>query len=40
MVRDSAPESAKLIVNDEVMVVYAAAGADRAAAVEDAVEAL
>jgi hypothetical protein len=40
MVRSSAPKSAKLIVNDEVMVVYAAAGTDRAAAVERAVEAL
>jgi hypothetical protein len=40
MVRSSAPKSAKLIVNGEVMVVYATAGADRAAAVERAVEAL
>ena len=40
MVRSSAPKSAKLIVNDEVMVVYAAAGTDRGAAVERAVEAL
>jgi hypothetical protein len=40
MVRASAPESAKLIVDGEVMVVYAAAGADRAAAVERAVKAL
>ena len=34
------PKSAKLIVDGEVMVVYAAAGADRAAAVERAVKAL
>jgi hypothetical protein len=40
MVRASAPESAKLIVDGEVMVVYAAAGADHAAAVERAVKAL
>src|SRR5918998_265138 len=40
MVRASAPESAKLIVDGEVMVVYAAAGADHAAAVEQAVKAL
>lgn len=40
MVRASAPESAKLIVEDEVMVVYAAAGSDRSAAVARAVEAL
>jgi hypothetical protein len=40
MVRASAPESASLIVDGEVMVVYAAAGADRAAAVERAVKAL
>jgi CTP:molybdopterin cytidylyltransferase MocA len=39
-VRASAPASAKLIVDGEVMVVYAAAGADRAAAVEKAVKAL
>src|ERR687895_1617724 len=39
MVRASAPESAKLIVEGEVMVVYAAAGADHAAAVERAVKA-
>lgn len=39
-VRASAPPTAKLIVHDSVMVVYAAAGADRAAAVERAVEAL
>jgi hypothetical protein len=40
MVRASAPKSAKLLVNDTVMVVYASAGADRAAAVKRAVEAL
>jgi hypothetical protein len=40
MVRSSAPKSARMIVNDEVMVVYAAAGSDRGAAVEKAVEAL
>jgi hypothetical protein len=40
MVRSSAPRSAKLIVNDEVMVVYAPAGTDHAAAVERAVWAL
>ncbi len=40
MVRASAPASAKLIVDGEVMVVYAAAGADHAAAVERAVKAL
>ena len=40
MVRASAPESAKLIVNDEVMVVYAAAGKDRGGAVAQAVEGL
>ena len=40
MVRGSAPKSARLIVDGEVMVVYAAAGSDRAAAVESAVEAL
>jgi hypothetical protein len=40
MVRASAPVSAKLIVDGEVMVVYAAAGADHAAAVERAVKAL
>jgi hypothetical protein len=39
MVRSSAPKSARLIVNDEVMVVYAAAGSDRSAAVERAVKA-
>ena len=40
MVRASAPESAKLIVNDTVMVVYAAAGSDHAADVERAVKGL
>jgi len=40
MVRASAPEPAKLIVDGEVMVLYAAAGADHAAAVERAVKAL
>ena len=39
MVRGSAPKSARLIVNGEVMVVYAAAGSDRATAVEGAVKA-
>lgn len=39
-VRASAPKSAQLIVNDEVMVVYAAAREDRAGAVERAVKAL
>ena len=33
MVRSSAPESARLIVNDKIMVVYAAAGSDHATAV-------
>lgn len=40
MVRASAPKSAKLIVNDEVMVVYATAGTDHSAAVQQAVKAL
>ena len=40
MVRASAPKSAKLIVHDEVMVVYAAGGKDRGTAVEDAVDGL
>lgn len=40
MVRGSAPKSARLIVNGEVMVVYASAGSDHAGAVERAVEAL
>ena len=39
-VRDTAPKSARLIAHDRVLVVYAAAGKDRAAAVERAVEAL
>ena len=39
-VRESAPKSAKLIAHQEVMVVYAAAGTDHAAAVERAVKAL
>ena len=39
-VRASAPDSARLISHGPVLVVYAAAGADRAAAVERAVEAL
>ena len=40
MVRSSAPKSARMIVNGEVMVVYAAAGSDHGAAVEKAVKAL
>jgi hypothetical protein len=40
IVRSSAPESARLIVNDKIMVVYAAAGSDHATAVEHAIEAL
>ena len=40
LVRGSAPKSARLIVNGEVMVVYAAAGSDRGAAVERAVKSL
>jgi hypothetical protein len=40
IVRASAPESAKLIVDGELMVVYAAGGADHSAAVERAVKAL
>jgi hypothetical protein len=40
LVRSSAPKSAQLIVNGKVMVVYAAAGSDRTAAVERAVKAL
>ncbi len=40
MVRRSAPASSRLIVNDTVMVVYASAGSDHAAAVERAVRAL
>ena len=40
MVKASAPPSAKLIVHDEVMVVYATTGKDRTAALEKAVKAL
>lgn len=40
MVRKSAPKSAKLIVNDDIMVVYAAAGSDHMTAVEKAVKTL
>jgi hypothetical protein len=40
VVRGSVPEPSRLIVNGNVMVVYAAAGKDRAAQVENAVEAL
>ena len=40
LVRGSVPEPSRLIVNDNVMVVYAAAGKDRAAQVEKAVAAL
>lgn len=40
MVRSSAPKSAKLIVHDEVMVVYAATGEDRGIAVAKAVNGL
>ena len=39
-VRQSAPKSAKLIVDGNVLVVYAPAGDDRSAAVEQAVKAL
>ena len=39
-VRKSAPKSARLIAHGKVLVVYAAAGKDRGAAVERAVEAL
>jgi hypothetical protein len=39
-VRQSAPKTAKLIVDGNVMVVYAAAGDDRFAAVKQAVKAL
>ena len=39
-VRASAPKSAKLIAHGQVMVVYAAAGTDRTAAVERAVKSL
>ena len=40
MVRSTAPKSAKLIVHDEVMVVYAATGKDRGPALEKAVNGL
>lgn len=40
LVRGSVPKPSRLIVNDNVMVVYAAAGKDRAAQVEKAVAAL
>ena len=40
LVRGSAPKSARLIVSDKVIVVYAAAGSDRGDAVERAVKAL
>ena len=40
LVRGSVPQPSRLIVNGNVMVVYAAAGKDRAAQVEKAVEAL
>ena len=40
MVRSTAPKSAKLIVHDEVMVVYAATGKDRGSALEKAVNGL
>lgn len=40
LVRGSAPDRARLIVHDEVLVVYAAAGADRGNKVEEAVNAL
>jgi hypothetical protein len=39
-VQGSVPEPSRLIVNENVMVVYAAAGKDRAAQVEQAVKAL
>lgn len=39
-VRKSAPKSAKLIVDGNVLVVYAPAGDDRSAAIEQAVRAL
>jgi hypothetical protein len=39
-VGQSAPKSAKLIVDGNVLVMYAPAGADRSAAVEQAVKAL
>ena len=40
MVRSSAPESARLIVNGKLMVVYAAAGSDHGTGVQNAIEAL
>jgi hypothetical protein len=40
LVRGSVPEPSRLIVKDNVMVVYASAGKDRADQVEQAVEAL
>ena len=40
MVRGSVPQPSRLMVNGNVMVVYAAAGKNRAAQVEKAVEAL
>lgn len=40
LVRGSVPAPSRLIVNENVMVVYAAAGKDRAAQVERAVKAL
>ena len=40
LVRGSVPSPSRLIVNENVMVVYAAAGKDRAAQVERAVKAL
>ena len=40
LVRDSVPEPSRLIVKENVMVVYASAGKDRATQVEKAVEAL
>ena len=39
-VRGTAPKSARLIAHGPILVVYAAAGADRADAVEQAVESL
>jgi hypothetical protein len=40
LVRGSVPEPSRLIVHENVMVVYGAAGRDRAAQVENAVKAL
>ena len=40
LVRGSVPEPSRLIVNENVMVVYAAAGKDRSAQVEHAIKAL